>query len=117
MNRKQKRETLRRNLSDIKIKQRGVARVQANKFIKLAAYINEHYGDENGVPDEEIKQLIEGTHENQTFQTVFNEYKEAKKAAIFLSALKKNLKENGIGEIPKTKQEVLGLDVSEAISG
>lgn len=116
MNRKERRFALKMNLKQIKIKQRGVARVQAGRFIELAAYIEKHYDKETGVPDEEVKLLIEGTHTNEEFQSVFNSYRDAKKAGIFLAAGKKNLLENGIGEAPKTKQEVLGIDVSEAIS-
>ena len=116
MNRKQKRLALKQNLSDIKVKQKGVARVQLKTFTELSYYITSNYSEEEGVPDEEVKQLMEDQHPNPELQGLFNSYREAKKAAIFLSALKKNLQDNGIGELPKTKQEVLGLDVSEAIS-
>lgn len=116
MNRQQRRSVLKSNLSDVKRKRKLVAKVQANKFAKLAAFILKNYSESEGVPDAEIQELVESKHPNPEFQKLFDEYREAKKAAIVLAMMKKELKENGIGEAPVTKQEVLGVNVSEAVS-
>ena len=116
MNRQQRRSNLMANLREVKHKRKAVAKVQVNKFQKLAAYILKNYSESEGVPDSEIQELVESKHPNEEFQKLFDGYREAKKAAIVLAMMRKELKENGIGEQPKSKQEVLGVNVSEAVS-
>jgi hypothetical protein len=116
MNRQQRRLNVANNLREVKHKRKAVAKIQVNKFQKLAAYIIANYDESEGVPDSEIQELVENKHPNPEFQKLFNEYREAKKAAIVLSMMRKELKENGIGEKSVTKQEVLGVNVSEAVS-
>jgi hypothetical protein len=94
MNRQQRRLNLANNLREVKHKRKVVGKVQVNKFLKLAQYITANYNESEGVPDSEIQELVDSKHPNPVFQSLFDQYREAKKAAIVLAMMKKELKEN-----------------------
>ena len=126
MNRRQKRANEKANIKEINKKSKDVAAVQARAFIKLGTYIETNYPGV-GLSKEQVEALMDGgyeeplqegtplydgfVHDQYELQKLFTAYKEAKHAGVVLAMMKKQIKENGIPDAPKTKQEVMGVNI------
>lgn len=104
MNRQQRRLNEKYAKKQIKIKKVGVNREMIKAFSNLSKIIYDKYGDQ-GIPEEELKLLIDKKSQDTELQEVFNKYSEVKRAQIVLELMKKELKngnsiDSGDGNLP-----------------